>query len=326
MKRQSPSSPPSKKIRMTLDEYVERELPPLSQVVTFCNNLPVSLYADTTVVKSPEVVFRGLLLSQNRLLSEEYLLNSRRSDADLSVVIGTNNYRLPMAVGAMAKRDAEESDEDIIPLPPYKNERAPLGPVIRSRRSVRRYAGRPVSLENLSTILFHCAGISGDTPVEGVSSETVFLGGDPKIDLRVAASGGAMYPIDLFLVALKIPELPNGVYRYVAKSHALKPIVSDCDLADPRIAAEFFPIEIEKVGFMFGYVYNLFENARKYGDMALGFAMIEAGSIAAHVHLLCTALGLGSCDVGSFSKRRFEHLFNVDGISRHVIHLTVVGK
>ena len=34
-----------------LDEFFTRELPPLSDVVTFCNNLPMSLYADSTGVK-----------------------------------------------------------------------------------------------------------------------------------------------------------------------------------------------------------------------------------------------------------------------------------
>jgi len=325
MKKPRQSSPHPQKVRMTLDEYIERELPPLSQVVTFCNNLPISLYADTTVVKSPEVVFRGLLLSANRLLAEEYLLNARRSDADLSVVIGANNYRLPMAVAAMAKRDAEETDEGLIPLPPYKNERAPLGAVIRSRRSVRNYSGESVSLEHLSTILFHCSGISGQMPVEGID-KSIFMGDDPEIDLRVASSGGAMYPLDLFLFALKVRDLPIGVYRYVAKNHALKSTGSASGIPDPRMVAEFFPIQIDKAAFLIGYVYNLFESARKYGDMALGFAMIEAGAISAHIHLLCTALGLGSCDVGSFSKRRFERLFEADGISRHVVHLTVVGK
>ena len=308
-----------------MDEYIERELPLLSQAVTFCNNLPVSLYSDTTVVKSPEIVFRGLLLSKNRLLAEEYLLNLRRSDADLGVIIGTNNYRLPMVVSAVAARDKEETDEDIIPLPPYAYERAPIGALIRSRRSVRHYSGELIQLKDMSTILFHCGGISGQTPVEGASN-TIFLGDEPQIDLRVAASGGALYPVDLFVVALKVQEVPSGVYRYLPKAHALKHVGAASDTPDPRMVAEFFPIEVDRAGFLIGYVYNLFENARKYGDMALGFAMLEAGSIAAHLHLICTALGLGSCDVGSFSKRRFERLFGVDGISRHVIHLTVVGK
>src|SRR5205807_7696031 len=121
----------------------------------------MSLYADTTVVKSPEVVFRGLFLSQNRLVAEEYLLNFRRSEADLGVVIGANNYLNPSVVGALAHRDLQETEEDLISLPPYQNVRADLGPVIRSRRSVRHYSGKGFSLKDLSTLLYHAAGVSG---------------------------------------------------------------------------------------------------------------------------------------------------------------------
>ncbi|MGZ8710613.1 MAG: hypothetical protein ACXW28_10340, partial [Thermoanaerobaculia bacterium] len=74
------------KTAMTLAEFMTNELPPLVDVVTFCNNLPMSLYADSTVVKSPEVVFRGVATSKTTLLAEEYLLNFRRSEADVGVL------------------------------------------------------------------------------------------------------------------------------------------------------------------------------------------------------------------------------------------------
>ena len=314
-----------KKTTMTLADFFARELPPLSDIVTFCNNLPMSLYADTTVVKSPEVVFRGLVLSQNRLVAEEYLLNFRRSEADLGVVIGTNNYSLPMAVGALANRDQEEDEEGLISLPPYQNVRAPIGPIIRSRRSVRRYSGKGLSLQELSTLLFHCGGVSGQLHVEN-TPETVSLGKSDHLDLRAAVSGGALYPVDLFVLALNIEQLAAGAYRYLPKHHALKATGPAGPLPDVRKLAQFGEIEVEKAGFLLGYVYNVFENARKYGEAALGFAFIEAGAIASHMHLLSTALGFGSCDVGSFSKSRFERLFDADGISRHMIHLTVIGR
>ena len=313
------------KTRMTLANFFEGELPPLSDIVSFCNNLPISLYAGSTVVKSPEVVFRGLVLSRDRLIAEEYLLNFRRSEADLGVVIGANNYSLPMAVGALANRDLEEEETDLIALPPYQNVRAPIGPVIRSRRSVRRYSGEPVSLSDLSTLLFYAGGISGHLHLENVP-ETVSLGKSDQLDLRTAVSGGALYPIDLFVLSFNVDHLTAGAYRYLPKPHALKPVGSTGPLPELRRLAQFGEIEIEKAGFMVGYVYNVFENARKYGDAALGFAFIETGAIAAQIHLLATALGIGSCDVGSFSKSRFERLFGADGISRHMIHMTVIGK
>ena len=314
-----------KKTKITLAEFYERELPPLAEVVTFCNNLQFSLYADTTIVKSPEVVFRGVALSRNRLISEDYLLNFRRSEGDLGVVIGTYNYSLPAATGAAANRDLEESDEDLLPLPAPKNERAPIGAVIRSRRSKRRYSGKSVSLQDLSTLLFHSAGITGRLEAENAPQSAVF-GDQPYVDLHAAASGGGLYPVDVFIVALNVEKLPRQAYRYMPKSHALKPVPLSGPLPELTRLAQFLEIQAEKAGFLIGYVYNFFENSRKYGEAGMGFAFIEAGGIAAHVHLLATALGLGSCDVGGFSKRRFERLFNADGVTRHMIHLTVVGK
>jgi SagB-type dehydrogenase family enzyme len=315
----------TKRTTITIADFFADELPPLSNIVTFCNNLPMSLYADTTVVKSPEVVFRGLVLSRNRLVAEDYLLNFRRSEADLGVVIGTNNYSLPMALGALAIRDLEEDEEDLISLPPHQNVGAPLSSVVRSRRSVRHYSGKELSLSELSTLLFHGGGISGRLHLKNVP-ETAALGKNDQIDLRTAVSGGGLYPIDLFVLALNVEQLTGGAYRYLPKYHALKPVEPSRSLPAVRQLAQFGEIEVEKAGFLLGYVYNVFENTRKYGEAGLGFAFIEVGAIAAHIHLLCTALGLGSCDVGSFAKSRFERLFDADGISRHMIHLTVIGR
>jgi SagB-type dehydrogenase family enzyme len=319
------AQPGEEKRKMTLDEFFASELPPISEMVSFCNTLPMSLYADTTGVKSPEVVFRGLVLSRNRLVSEEYLLNFRRSEADLGVVIGTNNYTLPMAVGAVANRDREEDERDLIALPPFENVRAPLGPTLRGRRSVRHYSGKTLTLKELSTLLFHADGVSGRLHVTNMR-ETATFGKDQHVDLRTAASGGGLYPVDLFLVALNVEQLAPRAYLYLPKQHALKPVGPSGPLPEVRRLAQFGELEVEKASFLLGYVYNVFENTRKYGEAGLGFAFIEAGAIAAHLHLMCTALGLGSCDVGSFVKNRFEPLFEADGLSRHMIHLTVVGK
>lgn len=316
--------PARQKTAMTVADFLERELPTVSDIVTFCNNLPISPYADTTVIKSPEAVFRGLVLSKNRLLAEGYLLNFRRSEADMGLMIGVNNYALPMAMGALANRDLEEDVDDLLPLPPYKNVRAPIGAVIRSRRSVRHYSGKKLSLRDLSTLLFHAGGITGQLRTEN-APETIALGKSDHVDVRAASSAGGLYSIDLFVLALNVAGLVPGSYRYLPKQNSLKPVKAAESVPNIDALAQFGEIEVEKSGFMLGYVYNLFENARKYGDMGLAFAFIEAGAMAAHVHLLCTALGFGSCDVGSFSKTRFERLFDADGISRHMVHLTVVG-
>lgn len=315
----------NKKTKMTMEEFFENELPHLLDIISFSNNLPMSVYADSTVVKSPEVVFRGLAFSKNRLISEEYLLNFHRSEPDMGMVIGVNNYRLPMVMGALGKRGLIEDQENLIHLPEYKNVNAPIGPVIRSRRSVRYYSGKAMSLKELATILFYGQGVSGKFHLDNMP-QTAALGKNDEIELRTAPSGGGLYPIDLYVISLNIEKLEKGAYLYLPQSHALKRVTGLDENFHLSEMAQFAEIEVEKSSFLMVYVYKLFENSRKYGDLGMAYAFIEAGEISENVHLVCTALGIGPCDVGGYAKHRIEKLLGLDGISQHVIHLTVIGN
>jgi len=317
-----PSRP---KVEMTLAEFVENELPYLADIVSFANNLPMSIYAGSTGVKSPESVYRGLLLSQNGLVAEEYLLNFKGNDADVGIIFGTNNYSKPAVVASLANRGQEEVEDDIVALPPYRLVREPIGSVIRARRSKREYSGKPMTMEDLSTVLYYGDGVSGRLPLQNLP-ETATLGRLDHIELRTAVSGGALYPIDLCVLALNITGLKSGFYRYLPRYHGLKAVAQSEQGSAVSEVVQFGDIKADHANFIVAYVYRLFDNARKYGESGLAFALIEVGAIATNIHLTCTALGLGSCDVGSFSKRRIEKLLHLDGISQHVLHLTVVGR
>jgi SagB-type dehydrogenase family enzyme len=311
------------KVEMSLDEFVQNELPHLADIVSFSNNLPMSIYANSTGVKTPESVYRGMMLSQNQLSAEQYLLNFRGNDADIGVLIGVNNYAMPAVVASLANRGEEEVEEDLVRLPPYRLMREPIGSVIRARRSIRDYSGKPMSMEELSTVLYYGDGVSGRMQLDDVP-QTVTLGRPESIELRTAISGGALYPIDLYVLALNVNGLKAGIYRYLPRYHALKS-VSDQAIPVSEVA-QFGEVKAEKANFLVVYAYRIFDNARKYGEFGLAFGLVEAGAIATNIHLTCTALGIGSCDVGSFSKRRLEKLLDVDGISEHLLHLTVIGK
>jgi SagB-type dehydrogenase family enzyme len=313
------------KEKLSIDDFQKTELPKLADVVSFSNNLEISIYANTTVVKTPEVVFRGLLTSQNRTIGEEYLLNFQRSEADFGRAIGVGNYGLPMVTEALTRRNLVEDADELLRLPPYEKVNSPIGPVIRSRRSVRRYSGRTLTLEALSTILFHAQGVTAHQEVMDLD-ETISLGKNNGISLRAAPSGGALYPIDIYVAALRVDGLEFGTYRYVPEHHALR-VMKDSGLQfKVSAAAQFGELEVKNASVMFIYVYRMLDNSRKYGDSSLAFALIEVGEIAQNVHLTSTALSLGTCDVGAFRKHSLEKILGLDGLSQHVVHLTVIGS
>jgi SagB-type dehydrogenase family enzyme len=56
------------------------------------------------------------------------------------------------------------------------------------------------------------------------------------------------------------------------------------------------------------------------------FGLIEVGAILQNVHLTRTALALAGCDQGGYDKQRIERALGLDGHTRHVVHVTVVGQ
>lgn len=314
-----------KKTKMTYEQLLAQEIGFVADVIGFSNSHVSSVYSDSTVVKSPEVVFRGAVYSKNRLVSEEYLMNFRRSQADMSMIIGVNNFRLPNVIQSQACRKDAEDPEDLIMLPKFLGMNEPLGPVIRSRRSFRNYSGKSISLEQLSTILFHAQGVTGKMLLRDIP-KTVTFEFQQELDLRAAPSGGGLFPISLFLFIINVKGLEIGAYRYVPEHHALKLIKLLSSDFDVNVLAQFGEMNASAANLFVCFSYDLYANSRKYGDSGMAYAFIEAGEIAAHIHLATTALGMGACDIGGYHKKNIEELIGLDGVTNHIIHFLIIGN
>lgn len=315
----------NKKITMKIEEFVEEELPLLTGMVTFNTYLPISPYVESTGVKTPEMSLRGVLFSQSRMQSENYLLNSRPPEESISQDMGVSTYLEPNVILSLAHRDLKElSSEKALALPSPKRFRAPLSGVILARRSIREYSGESIKLADLSTILYYGDGVSGELPIRNIPIKSNTLGKHHAIKLRTAPSGGGLYPLDIYLLVIRVEKLESGVYLYSPLNHNLKKIKS---ITEKELCRTAYPkdIDLTKIGAMIVFVYNFYANARKYGDPALGYAFIEVGEISQNIHLTSTALGYGSCDIGAYYKHRLEKLLNIDGLHSHVVHLIVIG-
>jgi SagB-type dehydrogenase family enzyme len=314
----------AEKTPITRAAFFGKESSPLVDLVSFCGNLPMPVYADTVGVKSPEVTFKGARLSQNRFISVEYLLNYRRSEADMGSMLRGQNDRQAMVMGAPGLKQLKTEADKLIPLPAPKQVEAPLDAVLCSYRSIYHYSGKSMTLPDLATILFYAQGISGQAPLQNMP-ETVSLGPRDVIELRTASSGGGLYPIELFLIALNIETLAQGIYAYTPSHHALRLVKIFPENFDLAQLGQLAEIEVAKASLLLVYSYKLFENSQQYGNSDLADAFIEAGAISEHVHLICTALGIGPCDVGRYAKHHLEDTLGLDGLSQHVIHLTIIG-
>ena len=323
-----------KKIEITKEELEAKEIPLLFSVVNFSSNIPMSMYTDSIGIKTLESSYRGAMHSEvNRNISEEYLLNSKKSSIDLSAMLDVVSYSSFPIDAALSNRVLLEEEihkkGNAVKLPPYKNINVPIGSVIRSRRSRRDFKGKPLTLVDLSNLLYYGDGISGDFNFNLNKNEygTITFGEQYISKLRTAPSGGGLYPIYLYIAALNINNLEKGIYKYMPFTHSLERIklFNNNDLEN-YYNNNVFGVDLRKAALSVYYVYNIYENSRKYGDMGLQFALIETGEIAENIQLTAVASGILACDIGGFNKTVSEELLNIDGLSNQVIHLTLLSK
>ncbi|WP_251861300.1 SagB family peptide dehydrogenase [Clostridium sp. Marseille-Q2269] len=280
----------------------------------------ISPYADSTVVKTPDTVIKGSLYSKsNRFVSEEYLLNYRSNNNNLGFRTGVANFFQTDAALTSVNLDMEEEKNNIIELPSPKNIRAGLSTIIKSRRSVRKYSNKTMSLNDVSNILYYTQGICDEVEPYNLSNN------DKKIALRANPSAGGLYPIQIYMYMRNIKDLRDGIYAYYPYSHSLKQVKVKRELLKVENFAEFAVINAECANLVVFYVYSFLKNSRKYGDAGLSYALIETGEMAQNLQLVSTALGYGACDIGGYEKQYIEELLNLDGILKHVVHMTVVG-
>jgi len=330
--------PKPRPTELPLQYFLENEFQPLVEIFHWIANLPGSVYTDSTAVVPPEAAYSSALVSRTHLLSQEFLLNYRRSSLDLGLPLGVSGYfsfpsRSSLALRHLSEEEDQDNPEQIIKLPPYQNVNASLGVTIRARRSLRQFTGKTMPLQNLSTILFYGNGVTGDLAMVSEENDPQWpkysLGAPEVARTRAASSGGSLNPIALYLVLQNVEKVEDGIYIYLPFGHSLKKVMAfDGQKRNEHLALSRSwgtNVEPAKVNIAIYYVYSVYENSRKYGDMGLVFAVVEAGEIAAHIHLICTATKVGSSDMGGSEKPLIERFLGIDGLSKQLVHTTVIG-
>ncbi|RZN34585.1 MAG: SagB/ThcOx family dehydrogenase [Methanosarcinales archaeon] len=154
-----------------------------------------------------------------------------------------------------------------------------------TRRSVRTYTKEPVTPDDLSRLLWAAQGVTA--------------GAGGRNELRTAPSAGALYPLEVYVVAGNVGGVSDGVYHYRSREHALQKVcdgdrrrnLSGCALHQSQITDA-------AVDIVFTAVFE--RTTARYGDRGVRYVYMEAGHAAQNVYLQAETLDLGVCAVGAF--------------------------
>jgi SagB-type dehydrogenase family enzyme len=164
---------------------------------------------------------------------------------------------------------------------------------IRRRRSVRAFAADRVDLMQVSQILW---AAQGETGAEG---------------LRAAPSAGALYPLEVFVVAGAVDCLAAGVYRFVPQRCVLREVRT----GDRRSALAHATLEqgwISDAPAVVVLAAVFARTMRKYGERGRRYVHMEVGHAAQNIYLQAEALGLGSTIVGAFLDEKVAEVVGME--------------
>lgn len=184
-----------------------------------------------------------------------------------------------------------------------------LQEVIRRRRSIRSYAATPMSQDALSRLLFYADGINAE---------------QWGFRLRAAPSAGALYPIEIYVVAHRVEGLEAGVYHYAVQEHALTPLRLG-DMRNEAVRAAFLQSFVGEANVVL-ILTAIFQRLQwKYRERTYRYALLEAGHIGQNIYLAATGLGMGACAVGAFDDDAVNALVDVDGQEEAAVYMLAVG-
>jgi SagB-type dehydrogenase family enzyme len=192
---------------------------------------------------------------------------------------------------------------------PKVEARTELERTIAERRSVRRFSGEPLSLEELSRLLFFTYGKT-----------------DPRGLFRAVASGGALYPLELYIAALKVDGLEPGLYHYAVDTGGLDLVKPGDPLAGLKQVVAWEGVDIDNASVAIVMTAAFRRNTIKYLDRGYRLILMEAGEAAQNLSLLATSMDLGSCLVGGFHDDLLSDFLDIDGVDEAPLLPVLVGR
>ena len=153
--------------------------------------------------------------------------------------------------------------------------------LLEHRGSHRNFSDSPLSLEEISKVIGACRIV--DTK--------------RKPEMRTYPSGGARFPVELYLVSYNVHGLKHGAYHYNIDENSLE-LLLEQDLTVSR--RELISPYLENPAATIIFTSVIARSEVKYGLRAYPYSLIEAGHMGQNLQLAASEIGVGSCPVSGF--------------------------
>ena len=186
-----------------------------------------------------------------------------------------------------------------LPSPRYDGD-VSIEKALVERRSIRSFKEEPLTVNELSQILWAAQGIT-----------------EPKKGLRTAPSARALFLVEVYVLPGNVTNLPRGTYKYQPQGHELIKIADGDKKAELFKAVGQAPIKNAPAVLVFS---GLSEKTQRPAWMYL-----EAGHAAQNVYLQAVSLKLGAVVMGGFKDEDVRKVLNLSE-KEQPLYIMPIGK
>jgi SagB-type dehydrogenase family enzyme len=166
----------------------------------------------------------------------------------------------------------------------------PFTRVLEERRSIRKHAEHPITVEQLGEFLYRTARLR----VLFEATEEGYERSD-----RPYPSGGACYELEVYLVINVCGGLSSGLYHYCPETHRLDKMADRTREVEALVEGAYYAADQQGVPQVLIILAARFPRvAWKYDAMAYALILKHVGVLYQTMYLVATAMGLAPCALG----------------------------
>lgn len=192
-----------------------------------------------------------------------------------------------------------------------KVEDPPFALVQETRRSIREFDAKPITLQQLGEFLYRVGRVT-----DSVEMEVPTPAGPVMMDFarRPYPGGGALYELELYLAVGACENLAAGIYHYEPQAHRLERISGQTVhleglLSNASIATG---IPSEQLQVLIVIASRFQRLSWKYASTAYSLTLKHAGVLYQTMYLVATAMKLAPCGVGCGDADLFARAIGTD--------------
>ena len=199
--------------------------------------------------------------------------------------------------------------------PPDPNLTVNFFDVLHARRTQRNFNGNEIGLQEFATLLRLTWGVDKwvDNAIIG------------RTGYKTSPSGGARYPIEVYVAVHNVRGLRQGLYHYSADKHRLHVLRLGRikERAEEFCAGQYWPKHAAAL-FLMTAVFDRTMWRYEY-SRALRTIYLEAGHFCQTFCLTATALNLAPFCTAAFADTLIENTLGLDGIRESMLYVAAAG-